>query len=112
MAGTTVRGSPRVSGGSGNVGAQRGHAPTGMEEGSLVVVLVVAFADQEGVAVVLRQDAAVFVDGGRGVGGADRKLEKEVVAQRAVRAEGVEVAVLAVGEDVAVAVDRHAVDAP
>src|SRR4029078_4183277 len=48
----------------------------------------------------------------RGVGGAHRELLEEVVAEDSSLEDGVRVAVLAVGEDGAITVDRHAVDTP
>ena len=74
---------------------------------SLVVV-----ADHEEVAAVLRQDPAVVGEGDRRVGGAEGDIEEEVIAQRAIRVNDVNAAVLAVDVDVVLAVDRRGVDAP
>src|ERR1700720_625380 len=70
-------------------------------------------ADDEERAEVLGEDLAVRTDGDRRVGGADREVqEKRAGAQAAALVDDVEVAVLAVGVDHAVAVDRRRVDAP
>ena len=72
------------------------------------LVVVLLLTDHEEVAVVLGQDPPVVGEGERRVGGADGGIEKEVIPQGAVRANGVEAAVLAVDEDVAVTVEPAA----
>src|SRR5947208_740781 len=69
-------------------------------------------ADDEQAAVVLRVDPPVRADGQRRVRGADRELGEYGVHQVPVPVDLVQVAVLAVREDGAVAVDRRRVHAP